>query len=103
MDLGVQLSNWPDQPIGVVIEGLSKSSPLAEAGLAGGDVIISVDGQACLSHSHAVELLKQSSQMLCLIVWQPGLVSRYTHEQEKAKAENETDDETGLEEAVAVM
>lgn len=123
------LSNWADQPIGVVIDGLSKASPLAQAGLAGGDVIISVDGQACLSHAHASQLLGQSTQIrvvvpkglnpgdsfpfktpsgpvdvvvpptakagstisvnvpstssaqntLCLIVWQPGLVERYTN------------------------
>ena len=87
--LDVELKNWDNQPIGVVIHGLSKSSPLSQAGLVQGDSIISVNGNACLSHPHAVELL-DGTKALSLIVWQPNTPPK-----------GEDDDEE-KEEAVAV-
>ena len=88
--LDVELKNWDNQPIGVMIHGLSKTSPLSQAGLVHGDVIISVDDQACLSHKHAVELLEGQTKALSLIVWQSNA------------APKDEDDDEEKEEAVAV-
>ena len=68
---GVRVINWEGQPIGVAIDSLTEISPLAEAGLAPGDVIIAVNQDACLSHTHAVKLLEATKDDVELIVWQP--------------------------------
>jgi len=56
-EFGVTLANWEGQPIGVTISTIEEESVLAAAGLRVGDAIIAIDGQACLSHTHAMQIL----------------------------------------------
>jgi len=80
----VRLANRTDEPIGVLIEDLAQASPLSVAGLTIGDVVLAVDGQACLSRTHAESMLVTASlllaapdqpyrQQLELIVYSPPL------------------------------
>jgi hypothetical protein len=59
--LGLTVNNWEGHPIGVVLESVDQQSPLCKTDVAIDDVLLAVNGEATLSHTHAMGLLRAAS------------------------------------------
>ena len=66
--LGVTLTNWPNHAIGVIITELNFTSAFALAGCSVGDALLAVGTRMCHSHTHALHLLKESSNPVYLLL-----------------------------------
>ena len=61
--MGIVVRNLEGQPIGVEVIQLVRGDLCSRAGLVQGDILLAVEGQACLSHTHAIKLLTRMGRM----------------------------------------
>ena len=55
-----KVSNLESSAIGVLIQHVDPESASAKAGVQAGDILVAVDGSACLSYKHAEKLLEEA-------------------------------------------
>ena len=75
--VGVRCRNLDDAAIGALVTEVQSGSPASAAGLAAGNVIVSVNGHACCSYAHAERLLAESAAPSECVVWYPNGPPRY--------------------------
>jgi len=69
--IGIRVHNVKWSPIGAEVEAISQDGPAARGGLRVNDIIVAVNGVACLSHMHTCQLLRDSFDPIEVIAWSP--------------------------------